>query len=100
MVATPMRGAAHAMIGASSISTSSARTTPPTLRSGLAMHAHVEGVHAACVGTGDAEHESIECQFLARFGQVPDRGRDQATDGVVFVVVEIRAETLVEVRDR
>src|SRR6476469_5148461 len=67
IVATPMRGtAADAANDASSISrSSSARQVPATRPSGVAMHAHVEGVHTAGVRAGDAEHEAPEREFLA-----------------------------------
>src|SRR5690606_39545166 len=66
----------------------------------VAMHANVQGIQAPCIGACDAESETAQGQFLAGFGQVPDLGRDQAADGVVLVVVEVRAEALVEIGDR
>src|SRR5688572_28102399 len=94
IVATPMRGVA-AKAGRQ-ISASSRKTTAWMRRSacrargsGVTQHPDVEGVHAARVGAGDPEHEASQREFLAGFGQVADRGRDQAADGVVFVVIEI-----------
>ncbi len=60
----------------------------------------MERMHAAHIGAGHAEHVATERQLLAGFGQVADRGGDQAADGVVFVFIEVGAEALVEVLDR
>src|SRR3546814_21004042 len=57
-------------------------------------------MQAPRIGAGDAEAEAAQRQFLAGLGQVADRRGDQATDGVVFVVVEVGAEALVEVLAR
>src|SRR3546814_16283701 len=57
-------------------------------------------MQAPRIGAGDAEAEAAQRQFLAGLGQVADRRGDQAPDGVVFVVVEVGAEALVEVLDR
>src|SRR3546814_6741261 len=62
--------------------------------------AHQQRMQAPCIGAGDAEAEAAQRQLLAGLGQVADRRGDQATDGVVFVVVEVGAEALVEVLDR
>src|SRR3546814_20078604 len=57
-------------------------------------------MQAPRIGAGDAEAEAAQRQLLAGLGQVADRRGDQATDGVVLVVVEVGAEALVEVLDR
>src|SRR5690606_417926 len=72
----------------------------PTGESGLAMHAHVQGMQAARIGARDPEAEASQGQFLAGFRQVADGCGHQATDGVVLVVVEVRPEAFVEVADR
>src|SRR5687768_6380952 len=56
------------------------------------MHAQVQRVQPARVGARDAEAEAAQGQFLSGLREVPDRGRDQAADGVVLVVVEVGAE--------
>src|SRR3546814_18401717 len=63
----------------------------------IAADAHQQRMQAPCSGAGDAEAEAAQRQLLAGLGQVADRRGDQATDGVVFVVVEVGAEALVEV---
>src|SRR5688572_5487098 len=99
----PMRGAAAAApanpssTATSEASATSRRSTAPSV---LGMHADDERVHAAAVGAADAEMEPPERQFLAGFGQVADRRRDEAADRVVFVVREVGAEALVEIGDR
>src|SRR5690606_34537885 len=60
----------------------------------ITADAHQQRMQAPCVGTRDAEAEAAERQFLPGVGQVPDRRGDQASDGVVFVVVEVGAEAL------
>ena len=52
----------------------------------ISLHAHDQCMHAARVGAGDAEMEAPHREFLAGFGQVPDRIGDQPADGVVFIV--------------
>src|SRR5207342_3741428 len=66
----------------------------------IAEHVDVERMHAARVCRGDPEHEAAHREFLAGFRQMANGRRDQATDGVVLVVVEVGVEALVEVRDR
>src|SRR5690606_4780823 len=72
----------------------------PTGESGLAMHAHVQGMQPPRIGARDPEAETAQGQLLAGFRQVADCRGHQATNRVVFVVVEVRAEALVEVADR
>src|SRR4249919_1393909 len=64
------------------------------------MHVDDEGMHAAAIGAADAEMEAVDGEFFAGFRQVADRSIDQAADGVVFVVGELRTELLVEIADR
>src|SRR5690606_6040091 len=116
MVITPMRGAAW-RAGASASSASSntskgnravlgranamqAATGAASVRKAIGMHAHLQRMQSTRVGARDAEPEAAQGQFLAGFRQVADLGGHQATDGVVFVVVEVRTEALVEIRDR
>src|SRR5690606_1742902 len=94
-------GPADAMCAPASRFPHIAPIAPPALGGiVVAMHAHVQGMQAPCIGACDAESETAQGQFLAGLGQVPDLGRDQAADGVVLVVVEVRAEALVEIGDR
>src|SRR5689334_1232067 len=94
IVITPMRGVA-ALAAVAKSHSSKATREDPTLR--VRMHAHVERMQSARVGARHAEAEAAQREFFAGFGQVPDRRGEQPADGVVFVVVEIRAEAFVEV---
>src|SRR3546814_17410866 len=66
----------------------------------IAADAHQQRMQAPRIGAGDAEAEAAQRQSLAGLGQVADRRRAQATDGVVFVVLDVGADALVEVLDR
>src|SRR5687768_9831328 len=66
----------------------------------LTMHADMQRMQPPRVGARDAEGEATQRQLLASFGQMADGGGDQSADGVVFVVVEVGAEALVEIGDR
>src|SRR6476620_12688081 len=100
IVTTPMRGAcagaAKSPPGTSVSNTSSRNRT----RLVIGMHADMKRMQSTRIGARDAETEATERQFLAGFRQVSDRRRHQAADGVVFVIVEISTEALVEVGDR
>src|SRR6476619_5592075 len=105
MVITPMRmagvgvdtdGAAAAVPASSRTSNASSQRN----RLMVSMHADMQRVQATGVCACNPETESAQRQFLAGFRQVPDGGCDQAADGVVLVIVEVRAESLVEIRDR
>src|SRR4249919_1281373 len=96
IVMTPMRGVAKAAVAKSH---SAQATSSRIRRSGVGMHADMQGVQAARIGAGHAEAEAAQREFLAGFRQVADRGGEQAADGVVFVVVEIGAEAFVKIAD-
>ena len=57
----------------------------------------MQRVQATGVGARHPEAEAAEGQLFAGFRQMADGSGDQAADGVVFVVVEIGAETRVEI---
>src|SRR5574340_1522425 len=62
-----------------------------------ARHAH--RVQATAVGAQYAEAEAVELHRLAAFGQMAEARYDETTDGIEFLVREMRAENLVEVID-
>src|SRR5436190_2275625 len=71
IVMTPMRGVAKATVA---ISHSAIAANSCVRRSGVRMHADMQGVQATRVGAGDAETEPAQREFLAGLRQVADRG--------------------------